>query len=261
MIRRDHPGLLAIALFGLLIISYFGLKIVSKEMSNANAFKTKKLEVTGLDNLLSKAIKELSPEQNAELEILNHLLVDSKTENSKAEILKKISGFWYKIDKMHLAGAYANQVAEIEKTEEAWSIAGTTFLSGMEANFEEKDRLYCKQQARVAFENAISLAPENPQHRLNLALCAVKMPDENPMQGILALLDLEKTYPDYVPLQLVLSQLAIQTGQWEKAYKRLTGLLAKQKELPEANCLMEQVILQGGIQDDAAKYSTYCKKN
>ena len=46
MIRRDHPGLLAIALFGLLIISYFGLKIVSKEMSTANEFKTKKLEVT-----------------------------------------------------------------------------------------------------------------------------------------------------------------------------------------------------------------------
>ena len=85
MIRRDHPGLLAIALFGLLIISYFGLKIVSKEMSTANEFKTKKLEVTGLDNLLSKAIKELSPEQNAELEILNHLLVDSKSETSRTK--------------------------------------------------------------------------------------------------------------------------------------------------------------------------------
>ncbi|MBK6571735.1 MAG: hypothetical protein IPG21_04575 [Saprospiraceae bacterium] len=48
---------------------------------------------------------------------------------------------------MDLAGGYAAEVAEIEKTAEAWGIAGTTYMAGLDQMKVEKDRLYCRENS------------------------------------------------------------------------------------------------------------------
>lgn len=250
------PLNLALLIAGLGILSYFLLDIVSPELKEVDKGRQKLLEVTGLGNLEKDAIGKLDPAQKAELEGWHDKTGDS---TQAAEALKTISGIWYRSGRMDISGAYAMKVAEMEKTAEAWGIAGTTFLAGIDEMKEEKSRLFCRQNAEVSLQNAISLAPAEPRFRLLLALVSVKMPGEDPMRGIRSLLDLEKEHPDYLPLQYTLTRLAFQTGQWEKAKARLDKVLAKAPLDREANCLMAELLGQGQVPGDPAAYEKICR--
>lgn len=255
-----NPGRIALLFLGFIVFSYFAFDIVSADLKSSGEKGDRKLsETSEINKLAEQATKDLNPDQKAELEELKKSLNSGEEDLAKSASLKAISGFWYRMQRMDLAGGYANQVAEIEKTAEAWGIAGTTFLAGLDQMKSEKDRLFCRENAEKAFDLAISLAPDEPQHQMNKALCLVKMPDEEPMKGIMALLNLDKKYPDYLPLQITLCQLAIQTGQWEKAKKRLGVILEKTPNQREANCLMVELITGGQLNEDPEPFRKLCE--
>ncbi|MBK6574575.1 MAG: hypothetical protein IPG21_19345 [Saprospiraceae bacterium] len=255
-----NPGRIALLFLGLIVFSYFAFDIVSADLKNSGDKGDDKMSVTfQIKKLADEAGKELNPEQKAEWEELMKSLNSKGEANDELASLKAISGFWYRQQRMDLAGGYAAEVAEIEKTAEAWGIAGTTYMAGLDQMKVEKDRLYCRENSEKAFDRAIALAPEEPQHQMNKALCIVKMPGEEPMKGIMALLGLEKKFPDYLPLQITLSQLAVQTGQWEKAKKRLGAILEKDPGQREANCLMVEVIAGGQLSEDAGPFRKICE--
>lgn len=144
-------------------------------------------------------------------------------EPQDVETLKALSSAWFQSGQGAIAGYYAAKVAEIEGSAESWSIAGTTYLLALEGQQEEKSRMFCAQGGRDAFERAISLEPDTLRHRINLALLfAAQPPADNPMQGILQLVELGKEHPEDAAIQFHLGRLAIQTGQAEKAVERLT---------------------------------------
>ncbi|MBK9271375.1 MAG: tetratricopeptide repeat protein [Saprospiraceae bacterium] len=254
---RLSPLTLAAGLLLVCLSSFLFLDIVSPDLKKSAQSKAKSLDASGIENLLSEATVKLTEVQKAELKQLNDKVQSSE---EKAEPLKALSGFWFQNGRADIAGAYAMQIAEIEKSAEAWSIAGTTFLEGLDQLDGERERLYCRQKATSAFENAISLAPNEPRYRLLLALVDVKSPGENPMAGIQALLALEKEYPDYLAIQYTLTRLAMQTGQWEKAKSRLLKLLNKKSDDPEANCLMLELIESANWTDDPSEFQKHCKK-
>ncbi|MDQ3140794.1 MAG: hypothetical protein M3Q56_00950 [Bacteroidota bacterium] len=256
----NRPGLLAIVFIGALMLSFFGFDTSSSELKNSNRIRSKNLEITGIENLILSGKKKLDKVQKAELVELEEILNHADSETTKTETYKKLSGLWYRIGDFALAGAFAKKVAESEKSEEAWSIVGTTYLEGLNHDLDDKSKLFCRQGAEEAFINASSLNPNEPRHKLNQALCYVKMPGENPMQGIQMMLELEKHFPDYRPLQLTLTQLAIQTGQWEKAKKRLLRILEGEPENSDANCLMVEVLNGLSDQQGMEIYKKNCKK-
>ncbi|HEX5624925.1 MAG TPA: hypothetical protein VFX48_02830, partial [Saprospiraceae bacterium] len=96
-------------------------------------------------------------------------------------------------------------------------------------------------------------------HQLYLAMAYVKLPGAEPMKGIKMMLDMEAKYKDYLPLQLQLAELGIQTGQFEKALARLQNVLNKEPELPRANCLMVEVLKQLGRTENLNSYQLLCK--
>ena len=179
-------------------------------------------------------------------------------DTAKAELLKKMSGWWYQKAEYYLAGYYAEKVAELEKTDRAWAIAATTYTAGSSSGTEDQINS-CREKAIKSFENAISIAPQNVAHRVNLALCyADHPPADNPMKGIQMLLELSKESPDDVLVQITLAKLAIKTGQYEKATARLNKLLEKNPDVKSANCLLSEIYMQTGDQAKAELYSKKC---
>jgi tetratricopeptide (TPR) repeat protein len=246
-------------IFGLaLLITYFGFNTISPEVRNGSS--SKNLAVTGIENLEQEALTALNPSQKAELEAVKKNL----TSNSNDSLLiidtyKTLSGFWFLHKEAGIAGAYAKKAAELIKTDTAWSIAGTTFIYGLEEGLDEKKRQFCFQGAIQALESAISFNPANPDHALNLAMVHVKMPGENPMKGIMMLRDVETNYPEYEPVQFQLAALAIQTGQFERSRLRMEKLLAKNPNHPRANCMMVEILVKMNMAEEAKKYSVNCK--
>lgn len=245
------------SLFFLLI--YFGFDTKTKEHATIEKSRALSGEQTDINTLLKTAKPTLSPEYAARILQLEQQLETSAVDSMRISTLKKISGAWYDANRADIAGYYAEEVANLTESDEAWSIAATTYALGARQAQEDKVRKYCEGRVVKAFENAISLSPNNVRHKVNLALTFVERPPQNnPMKGILMLVDLNKKNPDNTMVLFHLGRLSIQTGQYAKAVERLERVVALEPENKEAGCLLAQALEETGDQQRAEIFREKC---
>jgi len=238
---------------------YFGLETKPDKQKAVEKSRAIEAESTDINALLNDAKSKLSTEKSTLFLSLEAELNETQNDSARVEILKELSGSWYRQERVEISGFYAESIAEIENNDEAWSIAGTTYAIGVQKAKEEKIRQFCFGRAVMAFENAISLNPSNSTHKVNLAVCYVENPlPENPMKGILMLRDLIEKEPENVLVLTTLARFAIQTGQFEKAIERLQKAISIESENEKANCLLAQAYQGIGDQEQAAIYTTKC---
>ncbi|TAK44578.1 MAG: hypothetical protein EPO28_04640 [Saprospiraceae bacterium] len=226
-----------------------------KEVENRRALAATSTDAIAL---LNEAKGSLGIQESAKVLTLESELVNASSDSMKIEIYKKLSSAWYDANKPAIAGFYAEKIAGLTKTEDAWSIAGTTYSICVQREKEEKVRSYCRQYAIQSLENAASLNPSNLQHKVNMALVYTEMPlKENPMKGIMMLVDMNKQYPQNVLVLTQLGRLALKTSQFEKAIQRLQQAIAIEPDNSEVNCLLSDAY--SGI-GDAPKAEAARKK-
>lgn len=222
----------------LLAVLFFGFDIhpsSHKAIEKSRALNTREYDIASFQ---AEAKKPLAKDDIGYLETLEAQVQHAGQDSVRLNILKQLSGYWYKLGNPVMAGLYAREIAEKEGSAESWSITGTTFASGLKQNLEEKQKRFLRDQALQAFENAISLEPTVVDHRVNQALCYIEMPlAEEPMKGILMLADLAKSYPDAPSPRYQLARLAVKTGQYERALTRIEQALALDPEDPKIACL------------------------
>ena len=223
----------------LFLILLFGFGTKSKEQKQLEKSRAQSFETLSIDNLLKDAKEKLPSDKLDIIHFFDKEIHDASSDSVKIEMLKRLSGEWYSQKEFALAGNYALQIAELTDKEEAWSIAGTTFAIGIKNNSDQKKKDYCTKKAIESFENALSVNPDNINHRVNMALCYTDNPPANqPMQGIMMLLELNKKYPENIPVMNQLARLAIQTGQFDKAIIRLNKILSLDDRNKKAICML-----------------------
>ena len=244
----------------LLLLTYLGCPIRPPE--EGAALDQAPLEATGLQSLIRSARADLSPAQMATLASLEERLETQTDPEKRTEILEQLAGEWYRAGQPAISGVYAVEIAEEVNTAEAWGIAGTTFtLCLQREDAEGKNRQFCGQQAERAYQNAISLDPANPDHRINLALAYVdNPPPDEPMRAVLMLKDLEAQYPENARVYLTLGQLSVKTGQLENAAKRYAQAAQLEPNNPDAVCQLARLYEQLGQTDEATFYGDHCEK-
>ncbi|MEM9919490.1 MAG: tetratricopeptide repeat protein [Bacteroidota bacterium] len=244
----------------LLGVLYFGFEIKSPKQAAVEQGRSLVAKSTDIDVILKDAKSKLTPEITNELVFLEEGAAKAKSDTARVALLQRLSGRWYQLNEPAVAGYYAEKLAEEINTEDAWSIAGTTYSICSQRVKETKVNEFCSQQAVKAFESAISLNPNNIDHRINLALCYTeKPPQDNPMKGILMLVDLNKRNPDNVPVLIQLGRLAIQTGQYEKAIQRLTKAVSLQPEESRGHCLLAKALESNGQPEKAVRHKEICQ--
>jgi len=248
---------------GLLVLSYWywGYPIQSPV---DGGFGRGPLEVTGLESLIRAARADLSPAQVAVLAQLEERLeaTTDEQEATRESLLEELAGEWYQAGHPAISGIYARRIAEIGSTEEAWSIAATTFSICLQQDgADDKTRQFCASQAEQAYQAAISLDPKDPENRINLALTYTDYPPrDNPMKGILLLRDLEKQYPENARVYTTLAQLAIKTNQLDRAALRLEKAAELEPDNPDAICPLARVYENLGRQAEATKFAERCSE-
>jgi tetratricopeptide (TPR) repeat protein len=217
-------------------------------------------EATGFSTLLSDAKEHLTPTQVEQIAALERASMVAKA-TAKSEALKALSGFWYRNGNTPVAGGYADSVAILENTDNAWSVAGGTYYTGLlNAGDNQLIRTYCAAKSVTAFENAASLAPQKAEHRVNLALVyAENPPPDNPMKAVLMLRDLETKYPTEPAVFNALGRLAIKTNQWDKAVLRLEKAWALDPSNPNTPCLLAKAYEGAGNTAKAGEFAEKCK--
>lgn len=251
-------GLAVILLLGL----YLGFDIKPSSREKVDQSRALVAQSTDVQSLLKQARAELpSPASSGILALELDLDKAGADTTARVEALKRLSGQWYELGYPAISGFYAEEVAGLEKGEEAWSVAGTTYALCLQQSREEKVRQYCFSRAVNAFENAISLNPSNADHKINLALTYVEAPVQGEeMKGIMMLRDLNQEQPDNAAALFHLGRLAIQTNQFDKAVERLTRVLELDPENKQAPCLL-QIAYEGlGDQARSAEFASRCKQ-
>lgn len=256
--NRLQIAVLASAL-GLFLLLYFTCSTTPPEQEAIEKSRALMIESTDIESLLGDAKSRLDTRGTAEILSLEADLEKAPGDTARAEAFKALSGKWYQLGEAALAGYYAEEVANLENTGQAWGLAGTTFILCAQQTDQDKTRQFCSSRALKAFENAISLEPEAVSHRINLALAFTDFPPaDNPMKGILMLRELDTQYPDNPSVLFHLGRLAIQTGQWDRAVERLSRSVELNPDNRPAWCLLAQAYGETGNQAKAAECSSRC---
>lgn len=226
--------------------------------------KVEQSQVVVKGNTTSEALREaagkkLDAQQLVQVTELEQQISATQNDTERAALFKRLSGLWYGIGNIPVAGDVAVQAALSENTDAAWSVAGGTFFNGLTASQEPLIRDYCAESAVKCFEKAALLAPEKVEHRVNAALVyAEKPPPDNPMQAVLMLRDLESKYPQEASVYNALGRLAIKTNQWERAIERLEKARSLDKTNPNTPCLLAKAYEGAGNTTKANEFARIC---
>ena len=226
----------------LLVFTYVACPVRPAEVTERD-LDQRPTATTGLESLIRAARGELSPTEIATLARLETEL-DALDETADPQpILEQLAGEWYRAGHPSISGIYARRIAEQVNTEDAWSITGTTFnICLKKEGQDDRTRQFCAAQAEQAYQAAISLNPDNPDNRINLAVSYTDFPpQDNPMKGILLLRELVEDYPDNPRVYLTLAQLAMRTNQFERAAERLETALDLAPDSPDVVCNLARV--------------------
>ena len=239
---------------------YFGFDTKPDKQKTIEVSRSLQGESTRFETLLEEASAQLSPAQTSQIGEIETQLDAAKEDAERIELLKRLSGLWYGFGQIPVAGVFAEQAAELENTDAAWSVAGGTFFNGLMAAKDPTIREYCASHAVKAFESAASLNPEKVEHRVNLALVwAENPPPNNPMQAVLMLRELETKHPENPSVYNALGRLAIKTGQWQRAVERLEKAWSLDKKNPNTPCLLAQAYEGAGNMTKSTEFATLCK--
>lgn len=258
MNRTQYSVILAaLALFLLL---YLGFDTKTEKQKVSEQSRSLQAESTSLETLEADAKAHLTPGQTAEVADLEKQMEAAGSDKARISALKDLSGWWYRAGQLPIAGGIAEEVAALENADTAWSVAGALYFSALVATEDQTVRSFCATHAVKAFENAASLNPDNPEHRVNLALVySENPPPNNPMQAVLMLRDLESKYPDNPAVYNALGRLAIKTGQWQRAVDRLEKAWSLSKNNPNTPCLLAKAYDALGNTAKAQEFAGICK--
>ncbi|MCZ2102062.1 MAG: hypothetical protein LC107_11055 [Chitinophagales bacterium] len=252
---------IAIGIAGILfLVLFLGFDTIPTKQKDLEKSRLLNIETTSVANLIKEAMPNVDKANASLIDALVHDLEKVGTDTiQRIEKLKSLSGTWYDLGQPAIAGAYAQDIAELVKTQESWSIAGTTYAICVKNSEEGKTKDFCSKRAIKAFENAISLAPDLIEPRINLAICYVDNPDkDNPMQGILMLRELNQNHPENVSVLNQLAKLALQTNQIDRALERLEEAIQLEPDNKNTICLLANAYEAAGNQAKANEYHDKC---
>ncbi len=225
----------ALVLLGVLFFGFDIFPSSTKALEKSRALNTQEYDISTYQ---AEAKASLRAEDIKYLETLEAQVQHAGEDSAKINVLKQLSGYWYQLQNPIMAGLYAKEIASSEETAISWSIAGTTFASGLQQNLDDKQEEFLRDEAVDAFEKAISLEPKVIEHRVNQALCYIERPAANePMKGIQMLVGLTNSYPESPLPPYQLARLAVKTGQYERGLTRIEQALALDPTNARIACL------------------------
>lgn len=246
----------------LFMVLYVGCDTKPPGQGQVERTRVLQSETLDIGNLIRTAHEDLPADQWSTVQAWQQEVEEATEDSVKVSYLKQISGVWYNNGHPAIAGHYAQEVAELLNTEEAWSIAGTTFAICVQKSKAQKVKAFCQQRAVQALESTISMNPEEDSYRVNLALLYTDFPPPNePMKGVLMLRELEQAFPESALVLTSLARLAIRTSQFEKAIQRLGQALELEPNNRNALCLMVQAQAGAGNIAEAKSFEQRCQPN
>ncbi len=242
----------------LLLLLLFAFRTKPKDLIQREKTRSLNLQSTNVNILIQEARSGMSETSISRVQILDAQMEQSEGD-AKIEILKDLSSIWYDENQLGISGHYAEEVAILDNSAEAWAIAGTTYALCTKRTEKPKEQSFCLTKSLEMLENAISLNPEEVSYQINKAvILAENPPKDNPMSGVQQLLALNKKYPKNVSVINNIAKFAIQTNQLDRAEQRLLGALELEPDNITTICLLANLYEAKGQESQALTFRARC---
>lgn len=243
----------------LLLVVYLGCETKPRNLGQLAKARAMVATATSIEVLIREAKDSLAPADLALVEAMERDVQQQQATDDKVSSLQRLSGQWFKLGRPVVAGHYAEEIAQLQPTEETWAIAGTTYAIAARRSPDQRIRRFAAAEAAQAFEKAQAINPQELDHQINLALVYTdNPPPDNAMKGILLLRELNEKYPNQPSILLNLGRLAVTTGQWARAIERLEQAVKIDPNLTPAFCLLSEAYAGLGNQAKAESFGQRC---
>lgn len=248
---------LVIAGFILIQVFYFGFDTVQLDRDATLGADGEVVSDHAWDDHLDDALASITEEDR---QMVEEWMEAAETNNIVA--LKQLASFWVSRSEWEIGGHYLETIAGTTSAVEDMVSAARTFGTGAEQAEDELHRTIMRQKALTLYDEAIQKKNDSFQEELEKALLLIKLPDaDNPMIGVLSLVELSNTYPDRPEVFVHLGKFSIQTGQWDRAQERLERAYELNPRNQETICLLSTVYKEVGDAGKSAEFSELCESN
>ncbi|MEZ5047248.1 MAG: tetratricopeptide repeat protein [Chitinophagaceae bacterium] len=180
-------------------------------------------------------------------------------ENQNAVAFKDLAEFWEAEKDLNLAAYYYKKAAFLENTEKSLNFAGNLFLAILGRTEKPQMRKWQALEAIESFNKVLELNPNNTDTKIALATCYIDGTGET-MNGVSLLRDITQKDSNNISANIILGKLGIQSGQFDKAIKRLEKVLSLRPENTEALYFLAEAYKGTGNKEKAIELFEQCKK-
>ena len=186
-------------------------------------------------------------------------LTEKAEKDQSAIAYKDIAEFWEKQKELNMAANYYKRAAFLENTEKSVTFAGNLFLAVMQKTEKPEIRKWQALEAIGCFNKVLELNPENTEAKIALATCYTEGTGET-MKGVTLLREVTQKDSNNISANIILGKLAIQSGQFDKAIRRLELVLSLRPENTEAMYFLAEAYKGKGNKEKAISLFEKCKK-
>lgn len=244
---------IAIALLATL---YFGGRKHPNSQKEIEATRIEDAQKASISDLVARAKMSLNETDQNQLAALENQLSLAGKDTARLKAFKNLSGFWYQKSNFAVSAFYAEEVAQIDDSDSAWSIAGLSYAMCFTQAEDERVFNFCYDKAIGAFENAASIAPDSTVHKENLAYCYTQNPNPTQvMKGVQIYQGILDQNPENLKVLLRLGKLSVDmTGDYTKALPRLEQAVKVAPDNFDANFYLAQAYQGLGRPTEAKEY-------
>lgn len=172
---------------------------------------------------------------------------------------KDIAEFWEKNENLNLAAKYYKKGAFLENTEKSITFAGNLLLTLMSRTEDPAVKKWQASEAIECFTKAQSMNPDNLDTKIALATCYTEGTGET-MKGVTLLREVTAKDSTNISANIILGKMAIQSGQLDKAVRRLELVLSLRPDNTEAMYFLAEAYKGQGNKSKAIELFEQCKK-
>ncbi len=185
-------------------------------------------------------------------------LTKKATQSNTPVAFKDVAEFWEKEKNLIMAAYYYKKAAFLENTEKSVTFAGNLYQALLQKTEEPSTRKWLAIEAIECFNKALKINPNNTDTKIALATCYTEGTGET-MKGVSLLREVTKTDSNNISANIILGKLAIQSGQFDKAKKRLELVLSIKPDNTEAMYFLAEAYKGSGNKEKAISLFEQCK--
>ncbi len=189
--------------------------------------------------------------------LLTKLLEAAKAKSS-AVTFKDLAEFWEREKELNISAYYYKKAAFLENTENSITFAGNLFLAVMQKTEQPSLKKWQALEAIECFTKILAIQPTNTDAKIALATCYTEGTRET-MKGVGLLRDITQVDSNNIPANILLGKLAIESGQLDKAKKRLNRVLSIKPNNTEAMYFLAEAYKNSGDKQKAISLFEQCK--